>query len=190
VGGARGDEQIEAWWTRVLVGQPSQAHPLYEDVVDVKLHGGVLHLSGELKSPQEREELIGEAHRYLGRGIDDVDARRLTVRRQDQRRGLLDQSIVAAFPNPAVADHALVFLRQHRRLSPKEAGTLTSGDEQLLESIGDFAADARKALTTGHGVLIARVDETDAFEARELLDEDTRSIWTLVTPPVPAHEAR
>ncbi|HYT11743.1 MAG TPA: hypothetical protein VEL12_03055 [Candidatus Nitrosopolaris sp.] len=190
MGRARGDEQIESWWTSVLVGQPSPAHPLYGDAVDVKLHAGVLHVSGELKSPREREEVIAEAHRYLGRGIDDIDARRLTVRRHDQRRGLLDQTIVAAFPNRSVAEHALAFLRQQRRLRPKATCTLTSGDEQVLESIGAFAADARKALTSGHGVLIARVDETDAFEARELLDEDTRSIWTLVTPPVPARRTR
>jgi hypothetical protein len=34
--------------------------------------------------------------------------------------------------------------------------------------------------------LIVRVDEIDAFEARELLDEDMRSLWTHVMPPVPS----
>ena len=134
--------------------------------------------------------MIAEAQRYLGRGLDDVDAHRLTVKRHDQRRGLFDQTIIAAFPNPAVADHALEFMRQHRRLKPKEAGTVTSGDDPLLESVGEFATDARKALDAGHGILLTRVDETDAFEARELLDEDTRSIWTVVTPPVAANRAR
>lgn len=184
------EQQIEAWWTRVLVGQTGQPHPLYGDAVDVRLHGGILHLSGELGSGRERQGIIAEAQRYLGRGIDDVDAHRLTVKRHDQRRGLFDQTIIAAFPNAAVADHALEFLRQHRRLKPKEAGAVTSGDDPLLESVGEFATDARKALDAGHGLLLTRVDETDAFEARELLDEDTRSIWTVVTPPVPANRAR
>jgi hypothetical protein len=44
----------------------------------------------------------------------------------------------------------------------------------------------RKALDAGNGVLIIRVDEAEAFEARDLLDEDTRSLWTMATPPVPA----
>jgi len=189
--GGAGDaaNQVESWWTAVLLGQAGQPHPLYGDAVDVKLHGGVVHLSGQLDSPQDRQELIAEGHRYLGRGIDDVDARRLTVKRRDERRGLFDQTIIAAFPNPAVADHALAFLRQHRRLRPKDAGTVKSGHDPLLEKIGEFATDARKALQHGHGVLVTRVDETDAFEARELLDEDTRSIWTMVTPPVPARRA-
>jgi hypothetical protein len=189
--GGAGDaaSQVESWWTTVLLGQPGRPHPLYGDAVDVKLHGGVMHLSGQVDSPQDRQELIAECHRYLGRGIDDVDARRLTVKRRDERRGLFDQTIIAAFPNPAVADHALAFLRQHRRLRPKDAGTVKSGDDPLLEKIGEFATDARKALQRGHGVLVTRVDETDAFEARELLDEDTRSIWTMVAPPVPARRA-
>jgi hypothetical protein len=190
MGGTGGvDNQVESWWTAVLVGQPGQPHPLYGDAVDVKVHGGTLHLSGDLDSLRDHQELVAEAHRYLGKGIDDVDARRLKVKRHDQRRGLLDQTIIAAFPNRAVADHALAFLRQHRRLRPKAAGTVTSGGDRLLEKIGEFATDVRKALHDGHVVLVTRVDETDAFEARELLDEDTRSIWTMVTPPVPARRA-
>ena len=180
------DKQIESWWTTVMVGQPGQPHPLYGDAVDVKQHGGILHLSGELESLRDRQELIAEAHRYLARGIADVDARRLKVKRHDQRRGLYDQTIIAAFSNRAVANHALTFLRQHRRLRAKAAGIVMSGGDPLLESVGEFATDVRKALSSGHGILLARVDETDAFEARELLDEDTRSIWTMVTPPVPA----
>jgi hypothetical protein len=54
-----------------------------------------------------------------------------------------------------------------------------------LDRIGEFAADVRTGLAAGYGVIVVRVDETDAFEARELMDEDTRSLWTLVTPPVP-----
>ena len=188
--GADGAGQIEAWWTRVLVGQTGQPHPVYADAIEVKLHGGILHLSGELASPRDRQELIADARRYVGRGIDDVDARRLTVKRHDQVRGLLDQTIIAAFASPALAERALAFLRQQRRLKPKDAGTVKSARDPLLETVGEFASDARKALLQGHGVVVTRVDETDAFDARELLDEDTRSLWTAVTPPVAARRAR
>src|SRR5207245_1427168 len=80
------DTQIESWWTTVMVGQPGQPHPLYGDAVDVKQHGGILHLSGELGSLRDRQELIAEAHRYLARGIADADVRRLRVTRHARRR--------------------------------------------------------------------------------------------------------
>jgi hypothetical protein len=31
--------------------------------------------------------------------------------------------------------------------------------------------------------LILTIDETEAFRVRELLEEDTRSEWTIATPP-------
>jgi len=49
----------------------------------------------------------------------------------------------------------------------------------------DFLIDVRKAFNAGDAVLVLRVDETDAFKARELLDEETRSLWTISTPPTP-----
>ena len=66
---------------------------------------------------------------------------------------------------------------------------MASDRDVALDRLQDFAADVRTALEAGNGVLIIRVDEADAFEARELLDEDTRSLWTMATPPVPARAA-
>ncbi|HEY5476052.1 MAG TPA: hypothetical protein VIK11_04970 [Tepidiformaceae bacterium] len=40
-----------------------------------------------------------------------------------------------------------------------------------------------KALTAGRGVLTATVDETSALALREVLDQDTASIETVVPPP-------
>jgi hypothetical protein len=48
----------------------------------------------------------------------------------------------------------------------------------------DVARDmGGKALDSGHALLILRIDETEAFKVRELLDEDTRSEWTVAMPP-------
>lgn len=189
---ARGDAagQVAEWWTRALVGLERQPHPFYGEAVEAKLHGGVLRLSGALDSARERHELISEAQGYVGRGIDDVDARRLIVKPRDQQRGLLDQTIMAAYANPALASYARTFLGDHRRLKPKELDVVTADRDPRLERIGELARGVRKAMAAGQGIVLVRVDEVDAFEARELLDEDTCSLWTLAMPPVPAKRSR
>lgn len=178
--------EIAHWWTKVLLGQTSQPHPVLGDALRVRLRNGVLHLTGELASDEERRRLIREARQFVGRGLDDVDARRLHVKRRDDVRGVLDQTLIAAFANPEVAEYALAFIREHSRVKLKEAAVVKSDRDPALDRIGEFAADARKALAEGDGVLIMRVDEADAFEARELLDEDIRSLWTMAMPPRPA----
>ncbi len=174
----------------MLAGHADHPHPLYGDAVHVRLHGGVLHLSGELPSNNERQALIREAMQFVGRGLDDVDARRIRVKRSDSPHGVLDQTIIAIYPNPDLGEYALELLREHSPVTPKEAQVLTSLRDAALNRLGDFAADVRKALDAGNGVLIIRVDEADAFEARELLDEDTRSLWTVAMPPVRAKPER
>jgi hypothetical protein len=47
----------------------------------------------------------------------------------------------------------------------------------------DFLKDARKAIDAGDAPLMIRVDETEAFKVRELLEEETRSQWTIGLPP-------
>jgi hypothetical protein len=112
--------------------------------------------------------------------------RRLHVKRRDDVHGVLDQTLIAAFANLEVAEYALAFIREHSRVKLQEAAVVKSDLDPALDRIGEFAADARKALAEGDGILIMRVDETDAFEARELLDEDIRSLWTMAMPPRPA----
>jgi hypothetical protein len=178
--------QVADWWTRVLVGQTELPHPVYGDVLDLKVRGGVLHVVGELASDRERQGFIREARAYIGRGLDDVDVKRLVVKRPHGTPGILDQILIAAFPNQALAEHALKFLREHSRVRLIEAETVQSDRHNVLDRLGDFADTVRKALDDGKGIVLVRVDEPDAFEARELLDEDTRSQWTLAMPPVPA----
>jgi hypothetical protein len=105
-------------------------------------------------------------------------------------RGLLDQTIIAAFASPALAEDARKSLREHGRLNPKELVVVKSARDEALNRIGEFAVDVRNALAKGNGILMVRLDEIDAFEARELVDEDMRSLWTVGTPPVPAGPRR
>lgn len=184
-----GADQVADWWTRVLVGQTEVPHPVYGDAFDLKLHGGVMHVTGELASDRERQDFIREARSYIGRGLNDVDTKRLLVKRLQSTPGVLDQTLIAAFPNQALAEHALKFLRERSRVKLKEAVTVRSEKDTVLDRLGDFVPAVRKALADGKGVVIVRVDEPDAFEARALLDEDIRSQWTLAMPPVPARKA-
>jgi hypothetical protein len=105
-------------------------------------------------------------------------------------RGILDQTIIAAFASPALAEHARKSLSEHGRLKPKELVVVNSTRDPVLNRIGEFAVDVRKALAHGNSIVIVRLDEIDAFTARELLDEDMRSLWTVGTPPVPARPRR
>lgn len=187
--GTYSDDQVSDWWTRVLVGQTEVSHPVYGDAFDLKLHAGVLHVMGELASDRERQNFIREARSYIGKGLDDVDTKRLLVKRLHGTAGLLDQTLIAAFPNQALAEHALRFVREHSRVKLKEAEIVRSEKDNALRRLGDFVPAVREALAEGKGIVLVRVDEPDAFEARELLDEDTRSQWTLAMPPVPARKA-
>jgi hypothetical protein len=148
---------------------------------------GVLQLSGEVASNQERQRVIAEARRYVRRGIDDVDARRLRVAGRDEKAGILDQRLISAFPNREIAAYALTYVLEHSRVKPKETAIVDSAEGQELGRLGEFARDAKRALDAGNVILILRVDETEAFEVRELLDEETGSLWTITMPPEPAN---
>ena len=187
--GTDSDDHVSDWWTRVLVGQTEVPHPVYGDAFDLKLQAGVLHVTGELVSDLERQNFVREARSYIGRGLDDIDMRRLLVKRRHGTAGILDQTLIAAFPNQALAEHALKFVREQSRVKLKEAEVVTAVKDGLSDRLGDFAVTVRKALGEGKGIVLVRVDEPDAFEARELLDEDTRSQWTLAMPPVPARKS-
>jgi hypothetical protein len=167
----------------VIVGHQAESHPIHGDALRVKLRHVVLQLSGEVASNQEREGVIAEARRYVRRGVDDVDARRLRVARRDEKAGILEQRLIAAFPSREIAEYALAYVLEHTRVKPREKAIVDSAQDEKLGSLGEFARDARRALAAGNSILILRVDETEAFEVRELLDEDTGSIWTIAMPP-------
>jgi hypothetical protein len=180
--------RIKSWWAAVLAGQVDEPHPIHGADLDVAFKGGSLHLSGELVSEDDRTKVVEEARGYVGRGIDEVDANHLTIAKTREKPGILDQTLIAAFANRAVAEFARAHLVENRRVKPKVAEVLDPSDEaRARELLPDaFVGDVQKAFKASDSVLILRVDETSAYRVRELLAQETRSLWTIATPPTPS----
>ena len=170
------------------VGQVDEPHPIHGADVLVSFKAGVLRLSGELPSEKDRGSVLKEAEQYVGRGIDEVDAPHLTVApNRKEKPGILDQTLIAAFPNREVAEFAQRYLKG-RRIEAKQMELLDGSQEDKARKLlpNYFVSKVQEAFKAGHSMLIIRVDETSAFKVRELLAEETRSIWTIAMPPVPA----
>jgi hypothetical protein len=175
---------IDAWWATVLAGDVSEPHPVFGDV-KVQLRGSRLRLSGELASDAERKDLADQARQRIGHGIDGVDVSDLKVTRSKEKPGILEQTLVSAFPSRDAAEFARDFVINHSRVVPKQSEIVETNRADTLRKLvpGDFVRVARKALDPGQALLILTVDETEVFRVRELLEEDTRSEWTVASPP-------
>ena len=184
--------RTRSWWAAVLAGQVDDPHPFYGADLDVAFKGGVLHLSGELPSEDDRQRLLEEAGEVVGRGIDAIDAKHLRVARHKEMRGILDQTLIAAFENRDVAEFARRYMVETRRIEPTLLEILDAGQEVRARELlpKDFIGDVEKATKAGQAVLIMRVDETSAFDVRKLLAEETRSLWTIAAPPVPSRDRK
>jgi hypothetical protein len=182
---APAQELIDAWFDTVLAGEADEPHPVFGDSVRVKFTDGRMTLSGELPSKRDRDELLRQARHRIGSGLSAIDAGKLRVAKRPEKRGVLDQTLVAAFPEPDVAELVRNFIIQRSRTTPKLQVVVTAEEIDKLRHLlpDDFVKDARKALRKNKALLILRVDETDAFDVRRLLEEDTRSTWTLALPP-------
>jgi len=179
-----GAQQVDAWWASVLAGDVSEPHPVYGGL-RAHIDAGRLRLSGELDSENQRHQLMREARGRIGRGIDTLDFSRLTVASKKERPGILHQTLMSAFPSVAVSEFARAFVLKHSRVPPLQAEVVDSAHADRLAALlpEEFIRDADKALEKGGALLILRVDETNAFRMRELLEEETRSDWTIAVPP-------
>jgi hypothetical protein len=179
--------RIKSWWAAVLAGQVDEPHPIHGADLDVAFYGGVLRLSGELVSEEEKKHLLREAGEYVGRGVDEIDAKHLTAAKQKEKPGILEQTLIAAFANREVAEFARAHLVENRRVEPKLVEILDSTEEDKAGGLlpAAFMSDVQNAFEAGEAVLVLRVDETSAFRVRELLAQETRSLWTVATPPAP-----
>ena len=171
----------------MLAGAAVGPHPLHGEKVVVRLTDGRLLLGGEVDRPADRDELIEQARSRIGRGIHDVDARRLVVRSSGEKAGVLDQTLVAALPDRKTAELVRTFVVEHGRVTPRAEAIVEPGGRRPLRDLvsPELAEDAEKLLDRGMVLLVLRVDETSAFTVRRLLDEDTRSTWTVAAPPEP-----
>lgn len=178
------DARIAAWWDAVVAGDTDEPHPIQGRHVSAQLRNGVLVLSGELVDKDDREQLVRQARARIGRGLRDVDTSKLRLADNSEVAGVLEQTLVAAYPNRATARRAGKYVVEHSRAQPKEQAVLEPEATNLRRLLpAEFIADARRRLARGESLLVLRVDETEAFRVRELMEEDTRSTWTIATPP-------
>ncbi|MGH7764942.1 MAG: hypothetical protein ACREOM_11080 [Candidatus Dormibacteraceae bacterium] len=182
---ARLEALVEQWWDTVVAGEADEPHPVYGDRVVARLRDGRLKVSGEVDSKPDRDELVSQASERAGRGLSEVDTAGLRIAQRNENAGVLDQTMVAAFPSLETAEVALKLILERSQIQPKTKVILPPHDTRLFKRMapGDFAADVRKHLDLGRAVLILRVDETEVFKLRALVEEDTRSLWTIATPP-------
>src|SRR5487761_471203 len=183
---------IDAWWNAVLAGGVDEPHPVHGDDLKVSIRHGVLRLAAALPTEEDKKELLTKARAYVGHGIDKVDAKRVRVVKRTEQPGILDQTLIAAFPNRDVAEIARKYLIEFRRLKAKQLEILDPSQEEKARRLlpEAFMSDVQKAFKAGEAVLVLRIDETDAFKVREMLAEDTRSRWTVTAPPTAAASGR
>jgi hypothetical protein len=180
----RANKLEAAWWNEVLAGETGVPHPVYGDQVKVRFTDGRLILSGELDSRRDREELVRQARARIGNVVHDVEASRLRYRERPEKRGVLDQTLLASYRHRDAADLALQYVLEHSRVEPKHAEIVDPKNPSRLHELAPaFAAEAEKRLARGEPILVIRVDEVDAFTVRALLEEGTRSTWTVAAPP-------
>jgi hypothetical protein len=179
------DARVAAWWDSVLAGEYDDPHPIYGDRIKVRVIDGRLELAGHLDQDQDRKELLRQARDRAGRGFRTVEASRLKVDEQLERSGLLEQTLLAAFDDKETAELARKFVLERSRVAPIDQNVVGRGEAARLGKLvpREFVPDVQKMLDKGHALLILRVDETDAFKVRGILEEDARSTWTIATPP-------
>lgn len=179
------DPRVSAWWDAVLAGDEDEPHPILGERISVRVAGERLKISGRLDRREDRDELLEQARAHVGRGIRHVDVSGLKVAERHEKPALLDQTLVASFRDRATAELARAFVLERSRVTPKGEAVIDRERASKLRNLlpADFVEDAKRRLDRGDALLILRVDETDAFKLRAQLDEDTRSRWTIATPP-------
>ena len=184
--------RVESWWDEVIAGDVEAPHPIHGHNVRVRIRDGVAVLSGQLRRADDREELVREAKQLIGRGLRDVDAARLRLEDASAKAGVLEQTVMAAYPDAATARRASRFVLEHARVTPRRHAVLEPGAKNIRGFVPDaYVADVKRRLDHDESVLVIRVDETATFDVRELMEEETRSTWTVAAPPeLPAPAAR
>ncbi|HEY0831000.1 MAG TPA: hypothetical protein VGE99_07635 [Candidatus Dormibacteraeota bacterium] len=176
---------VDAWWDAVLLGETDEPHPVFGQSVSARIHGERLEIAGELDRKSDRAELVEQARARIGHGVREVDASHLRVAHKRERPGILEQTLAAAFPNRETAELARILVIERGRIRPTREAIVDPGNEGELGRLlpEEFVEDARQRIGKGDALLVLRIDETEAFRVRELLEEDTRSTWTIATPP-------
>jgi hypothetical protein len=190
-------QRVGAWWASLIAGQVEQSHPIHGSKISAKVEGDTLVVRGKLPSEDDLAELRAELEHIAGHGVAHVRIEVTVDQAGTQQRGLLRQTLIGVFETAELAGFAAGYLEGHAQV-PREAMLLVEADSDdapkdraALDDLGPpFTDQARALLDNGRSLLIVSVDEVDAFRVRELLDEETRSLETLVLPPQTASSQR
>jgi len=179
------DARTAAWWNAVLAGETDEPHPIHGRHISVRLHRDRLELRGVLERREDRAELVRQARARIGKGVREVDVSHLVVAPRLERPGLLEQTIIASFTDRATAELARKFVLEHGRVVPVQEAIIDRTNGERLRRLvpREHIDDVRRRLARGEAVLVMRVDEIAAFTVRGLLEEETRSHWSLAVPP-------
>jgi hypothetical protein len=182
-------DSIRAWWTEVLAGQADASHPVHGGNLKTRLEGETLIISGTVATEEDRNGIAAETAHLKGHGISAVRNELEILPDVTDERDLLIQTLVGIFENGEHAAFARDYLVSHPHVHPRLIQAIDSegggdGRAQLRSLLPEaFWDEAEKALEHGNALLILSVDETEAFTARELLADETRSLQTLILPP-------
>lgn len=189
-------DRVRAWWASVLAGQVDGGHPVQGTSISAVLDGTTLVISGTVPSEADRQEIAREIEHLRGHGFDAVRDEISVEPENTSEAGLLVQTLMGVFENEEQAGFAEGYLEGHAHLKPEAMKVVAprsdrSGRDAVRAMLSEpYWEDADRALDAGRTLLIVTVDETEAFKARELLDEETRSLETVVTPPETAERGR
>ncbi len=192
-------EQRKAWWTSVLAGQVDQTYPGPRAHITPRFEESTLVISGTVPSEQERQEILADLEQLVGHGITAYQCDLEVVSESDEEPGLLAQTLVGTFDNEDQARFAASVLESRGQIDANVLQILSPGPSGIPDNsvkglrtllTEEHLKDIEVALSENHAILVLTVDETQAFQAREILDEETRSLSTVVLPPIPLSVAR
>lgn len=183
--------RARAWWTSVLAGQLDASHPVHGTDIHAALHGDTMVITGTVPTAQDRSDIETEVAEFQGTGFSTLRNDLVVRGGATGHAGLLTQTLLTAFESAEAAVFAQRFLTEHAHVHPKRLVVFDASATDAAHRIATFLPeayrdDAQGALDTGRSLLIVTVDETEAFKTRELLDEETRSLETVVLPPAAA----
>jgi hypothetical protein len=187
---------VRSWWSAVVAGQVDHSHPLHGPDVQGRIEDDTLVITGRVRSESDRAEVEREIEHLIGHGVSRVRNELQVAAESQEEKGLLAQTLVGVFATEEQAGYAAGYLEGHAHFRPQAMAVVAPNDPHnpvarahaLLPEA--YWQDAEQALSAGQTLVIAVVDEVDAFKARELLEEETRSVRIQVLPPEPAHATR
>jgi hypothetical protein len=180
--------RTDAWWTGLIAGQTGHTHPIHGPAVDARLKDGVLRLKGTVPDKADIQVLLEQAGRFKGQYITEID-NQLTVAEAADKPGRLVQSLVSTYESPDQARFAAEFVRSHLKDALAGLQVVERGRSVRDLLPEGFWREAEEAVDGRGTLLVITVDETAAFAARQLLEEETRSHSTIALPPQPAPDA-